>query len=445
MTTIVQDRYAEAKAHFQKLFDLQERRLNGHKSHPIHNIRTAAFERVSQLPFPTRRDEEWKYTSVNPILQLELQEGQEVKVDADTINAFLIPELDAHLMIFVNGIFQPQLSAELDKLPGGLTVMDLGTALQQDAYQEVIQRQLQEIIVDSDDAFRNLNAAFIRNGFFIHVAAGTVVDKPLYFLHLAAPGETPTMISPTKFVQLEDNSELSFIDAFFEMDGAAGTYFNNIVNGVSVGKNAHAHHYRIQQDGKQAFTLSNTDIDQDKDSTFSSYTVDLGAKWVRNNLNAKHLDSGITTNYYAAYFGKEQQHIDNHTFIDHAVPHCQSNELYKGILTDKSRGVFNGKVLVRKDAQKTNAFQQNSSLVLSDKAAMDTKPQLEIFADDVRCSHGATIGQLDEQSVFYLRSRGLSDNEARTMLQQAFIAEAVEPMKNEAVLNFAEKLILEKF
>jgi Fe-S cluster assembly protein SufD len=444
MTTTVQDRYAEVKDRFQQLFIAQEARLNGHKQYPLHDIRQKAIQALHEQPFPTRRDEDWKYTSVNPLLQIAYQEGTHVALNQDDIAPFLIPELDAHLLVFVNGILDAGLSDEM-VASGDLIIMDLGQALMNEQYAGEVQRQLDKLALSTGDPFRSLNAAFIRSGLYIHVAAGKAIEKPVYCLNLAAPGNTPMMVNQTRLLKAENNSEFTIIDAYFELPGAQGTYFENVANCFSVDSNAHVHHYRIQKEGKETFFLSNVDIDQERDSTYSSYVVDLGARWVRNNMNALHLGSGITTNYYGAYFGKEAQHIDNHTFIDHAVPHCQSNELYKGILTDKARGVFNGKVLVRRDAQKTNAFQQNSSLVLSDKAVMDSKPELEIYADDVRCSHGATIGQLDETSVFYLRSRGLSDAQARSILQQAFISEAIEPMKVEAVKAFAEQLILNKF
>jgi Fe-S cluster assembly protein SufD len=444
MSNIVQDRFAEVKERFHQLFEAQELRLNGMKDHPLHRYRKEAIKRLDELNFPTRRDEEWKYTSVNRVIQPEYREGSKVQLTKEEIAPFIIEGLDAHLLVFVNGIYDEALSyiGETEK---GLSIHDLGNALKSNNHSETVAKMLNKFLLESEDAFRSLNAAFIRHGLYIHVAANKAIEKPIYCLHLSAPGDQPTISNTTMLVNVEKGSEVSVITGHYELPGAAGTYFENVANFYQVAQNAHAHHYRLQQQGKEGFMISNVDVEQDRDSTFSSYVVDLGGRLIRNNMNALHLDSGITTNYYSTYFGKEDQHIDNHTFIDHAVPHCQSNELYKGILTDKARGVFNGKVMVRRDAQKTNAFQQNSSLVLSDKAQMDSKPQLEIYADDVRCSHGATIGQLDEKSVYYLRSRGLSDQEARRMLQQAFIGEVLETFKHEAVQAFAEQMIIDKF
>ena len=400
------------------------------------------MKRLEGLDFPTRRDEEWKYTSVNRLLQPAYQLEPAVEVTEAQLQPFLIEGLDAIRLVFINGAFREEFS-DIGKLPEGLTVMDLASALADSRYQEMVQRQLDSLMDGQENAFMVLNAAFARHGLFIHVAKNAVVEKPIYLIHLAAPGDTPTFSSYLNIAIAEQSSEAVFIEGLYELPGAEGAYFNNLVNRFRLKPNSHIHHYRLQQEGREGFLISNADIEQDGDSTFSSYAIDLGGRLVRNNLATTLNNSG--TNFYGAYFANGEQHIDNHTFIDHAMPHCVSNELYKGILTDKARGVFNGKVMVRRDAQKTNAFQQNSTLVLSDKAQMDSKPQLEIFADDVRCSHGATIGQLDESAVFYLRSRGLSDDQARAMLQQAFLEEVIEFMKMEPVRDFAEQLILKKF
>lgn len=444
MPTVVQDRYAEAKASFQQLFEAHHAQLNGHAGHPCHQFRKEAMQRLEGLDFPTRRDEEWKYTSVNRLLQPEYQLDTPAEVNTAQLKPFLIEEMDAIRLAFVNGAFREELS-DVGRLPEGLTVMGLAEALADDRYREMVKPQLDSLMDGQENIFMVLNAAFARHGLFIHVARNTVVEKPVYLIHLAAPGNVPTFSSYLNIILAEQSSEASFVEGLYELPGAEGTYFNNLVNRFRLKPNAHIHHYRLQQEGPEGFLISNADVEQDGGSTFSSYAVDLGGRLVRNNLATTLNNPGTGTNFYGAYFARGEQHIDNHTFIDHAMPHCQSNELYKGILDDKAHGVFNGKVLVRRDAQKTNAFQQNSSLVLSDKAQMDSKPQLEIFADDVRCSHGATIGQLDETAVFYLRSRGLPEAQARAMLQHAFLEEVLEFMKLEPVKHFAEQLIHKKF
>lgn len=442
-TTVAQDRYAAEKQKFQQLFE-QTEAANQQPAHPLDEYRQRAMALATKLDFPTRRWEEYKYTSVNRILQPDYEIGQLQEVDDATIARFMPEGMDAHLIVFVNGQYSEGLS-QRSALPAGMTVMLLRDAMDSNRFGGVVREHLDAILEEQEDIFVALNAAFSQHSLFLHSDKNVACDKPIYILHLSTNAETSILNSHMNIAVAETGSEFAYIEGQFEKPEAAGTYFNNIYNRVAVGANAHIHHYCLQQEGAEGFVINRVDAEQERDSQFSNYTIDLGGRIVRNNLNALHKGSNLTTNYYGVYFGKEQQHIDNHTFIDHAVPHCQSNELYKGIVTDSARGVFNGKVMVRKDAQKTNAFQQSSSLVLSNKAEMDSKPQLEIFADDVKCSHGATIGQLDESSVFYLRSRGLNDRQARAMLQHAFVAEVLEYFKHEQVRDFAEMLINKKF
>lgn len=442
-TAIVQDRYSEVKDRFRSLFNVFEHALNGHRDNQLHQFRKAGIQRLDEMEFPTRRDENWKYTSINPLLQLPLQDSYPVAVDAETINGLAVPGLDACRLVLVNGILQTELS-DLDKLPEGMTLLRLEEALEDAELQATVKEMLEASVQDGHNPFSALNVAFAKNGFFLKVAANAVVERPLHIMHLAAPTEGPVFINPLLLVTTGIHSEATVVETYQALEGADEAYFTNVLTRVSVGVNAHFHHYRIQRESETANLISNIEVYQQQDSTYSSYLVDVGGALVRNNLNTILKGQNTMTNYYGVYVAKGKQHIDNQTFLDHALPHCGSNELYKGILDDRGRGVFNGKVIVRQDAQKTNAFQQNSSLVLSKTAAMDTKPQLEIYADDVRCSHGATIGQLDEASVFYLRSRGIKEQQARQLLQQAFLLEVVENMPIDAVREYAEALIANK-
>lgn len=439
-TATLQDRYAEVKDRFRSLFNVFEGALNGHRDHQLHDLRKAGIARLDVMDFPTRRDENWKYTSINKVLQLSLQDSYSATVDADTINELAIPELDACRLVLVNGLLQTELS-DLDQIPEGMELLSLEQALEDDAVKTQARRMLDAAVNDDHNPFSALNVAFAKNGFLLKVQNNAVVERPVHILHVAAPTGDPVFINPLLLVVAGKHSEAAVVETYDVLPGANQAYFTNVLSRIEVGVNAHFHHYRIQNESTAATLISNIEVDQQQDSTYSSYLVDLGADLVRNNLNTILKGQNTMTNYYGVYLAKGNQHMDNQTFIDHAQPHCGSNELYKGILDDRGRGVFNGKVIVRQDAQKTNAFQQNSSLVLSKTAEMDTKPQLEIFADDVRCSHGATIGQLDEASVFYLRSRGLSDLQARQLLQQAFLFDVVENMPLEPVRAYAEKLI----
>lgn len=442
-TATLQDRYAEVKDRFRSLFNVFEGALNGHRDHQLHNYRKAGIQRLDTLDFPTRRDENWKYTSLNKVLQLPLQDSYQVDIDEKTIDKLAIPDLNACRLVLVNGILQADLS-DLEHLPEGMELLPLDKALEDESVQGQVKEMLEASLQDDHNPFAALNIAFTKNGFLLKVKAKAVVERPVHIIHLAAPTSGPVFINPLLLVITGAHSEASVVETYETMAGAEEASFTNVLGRVIVGANAHFHHYRIQNESAGATVVSNIEAYQEQDSTFSSYLVDVGADLVRNNLNTILRGQNTMTNYYGVYLAKDRQHIDNQTFIDHALPHCGSNELYKGILDDRGHGVFNGKVIVRQDAQKTNAFQQNSSLVLSKTAEMDTKPQLEIYADDVRCSHGATVGQLDESAVFYLRSRGLSDLQARHLLQQAFLFDVVENMRLEAVKAYAERLITDK-
>lgn len=442
-TASVQDRYTEVKDRFRSLFSIYEGTLNGHRGDQLHAFRKAGIQRLDVLDFPTRRDENWKYTSLNKVLQLPLQDSYQVNIDAATVADYAIPELDACRIVLVNGLLQEELSA-LEQLPAGVSLLSLQDALQDAAAKEQVTQMLEASVENDHNPFSALNVAFAKNGFVLKVAANAVVERPVHILHLAAPTIEPVFVNPLLMVIAGAHSEMSLVETFHSLPNAGQAYLTNILSRAVVGVNAHFHHYRIQDESTEATVVSNIDVEQKQDSTYSSYQIDLGGSVVRNNLSTVLHGQNTMTNYYGVYLAKGQQHIDNQTFIDHALPHCASNELYKGILDDRGRGVFNGKVIVRQDAQKTNAFQQNSSLVLSRTAEMDAKPQLEIFADDVRCSHGATIGQLDEGSVFYLRSRGIKEAEARQLLQQAFLMDVVDNMRLQAVAAYVETLIANK-
>ena len=429
---------------FLTLFGEFERSLNGQKENPAHQIRQKAIDRLKDLVFPTRRDEEYKYTSVTRIVTQDYDLNPSADIDPKTVDHFRVPNLEATTLVFVNGQYRDDLS-DSDAMPKGLRMQTIDEAMQDEALKPYVDDLLTSAAGEGQDPFVVMNAAFAKSGYFLHVPKNTVVEKPLHFLYINTEQEQPFLYSPQNMVVVESNAQATLIETFNSTAPGKAVYFGNLFNRMIVRENAHVHHYKIQRESLEAFQMNNTEVYQYQDSTYSNYTIDLGGRIVRNNLHTIHRGQNVTSNMYGSFYGRRDQHIDNHTFIDHAIPHCQSNELYKGILTDKARGVFNGKVMVRKDAQKTNAFQQNSSLVLSDKAVMDSKPQLEIFADDVKCSHGATIGQLDEDSVFYLRSRGLTDAKAREALQNAFLLEVLEFMPHEAMRNYAAAQINSKF
>lgn len=444
MISALQDTQSETMSHFQQLFGQNKQQLNGQANEPLAKWQRHAMEHLAKTPFPTRRNEDWKYTATTRVLAPAYENGSAIDLAKEAVKEANIVCLDAYELVFINGVFSAAHS-NIYGLPPELTLWPLKDALKDERFRPTIEAQLFQEEEQTPNAFEWLNMAFANEGYFIHLPKNVVIEKPIHFLYITETSTAPVMTHPQIVISLERSAELTIIEHYTGTTSASQPYFSNVTNRFQLGENANLKHYRIQDESVEAFHINNTRVRQERTSTYSGYLVDLGSRIVRNNLGAVLLDESTSTNFYGMYFGRGEQHIDNQTFIDHAYPHCESNELYKGIVNDKASAVFNGKVLVRQDAQKTNAYQQNSSLVLSPQAVVDSKPQLEIYADDVKCSHGATIGQLDENSVFYLRSRGLSDQQARALLQHAFLKEVLDFMPEEKIIHAAENLIAEKF
>jgi len=441
MSITLQDQDLHIKARFADQFAAE---TSEHAA--LAAFRQAGFDALQQVEFPTRSDEDWKYSGSPIGRMLEEQPFAPAfapTLDAAQVQAFFIPDLEVVRLVFVNGHLQPQWS-DMSDLPQGLTLRSMADALDDESHRTRIQSITEYEGGTAQNTFLPLNRSMATQGVYLHATRNAAIGKPVHCVYISTPTGTPHSSYPQHVVHAETGSELTLIESYHATDDAA-PYFTNAASWIYVAANAHVHHYRLQIEGGAALQVNSIQVRQAADSTYSAYTLDMGGRVVRNNLGTCHLGKNLETNYFGVYFGNAQQHIDNQTFIDHAQPHGQSNELYKGILTDYARGVFNGKVMVRQDAQKTNAYQQNSSLVLSNNAIMDAKPQLEIFADDVRCSHGATIGQLDEGSVFYLRSRGIPEAAARSLLQEAFLREAIEKMPHDPIKDWAFGKLAEKF
>jgi Fe-S cluster assembly protein SufD len=419
---------------FSFLFGQLEQRLNGQKSRQMHLIRKKALDYLYEVSFPSRKDENWKYTGVKQIVELDFQEPSLSvgKVDEGEIKG-------AETLQIVNGKLMNPFKGVLD-LGNGVQLFKIDEALEDGTFATTIQ-QFIDVILEEKQAFSLLNLAFSKNGLFLYVPKNAQATKLLHIQHITEECGVSFMVPTQIFGLVEQGGNASIIESFHHVGEENSSYFINGLNRFEIKANASLTHYKLQKESSKAYQVTNSGITQERDSIFTSHVIDAGGRMVRNNLNTELKGSGTETNYYGVYYATGDSHIDNQTFIDHAVPHCESNELYKGILDDHGVGVFNGKVLVRQDAQKTNAYQQNSSLVLSQTATMNAKPQLEIFADDVRCSHGATIGQLDEQSVFYLKSRGVPEPDARKLLQNAFLGEVIEKIENEVIKDYAESLI----
>ncbi|HMQ08823.1 MAG TPA: Fe-S cluster assembly protein SufD [Saprospiraceae bacterium] len=445
MTSNIIDIQSEARNRFIALYGTFESSLNGQKKHPFHQMRKMAAQNLEKLSFPTLRDENWKYTSLSRLLQPKYHLPQ--VADEKLVN---VPEFIANnsecILVCVNGEFQPGLS-KIENLEKGLTILPTPKALEDERFYPVFQDHFNAVSLHSHDIFSQLALAFSNGGIFIHVEINTRIEKPLHLINIYHTPEEALFTSPVLFTYVSRGASLNMVESHVGNPSANSQWesLHCCLNHLILKENASLGFFKIQELPENQYMVHNGRAEQWRDSVFTAFTLDTGGRMIRNNLSVLHKGQNATSNLYGINIGKGEQHTDNQTLIDHAIPHCQSNEWYKSILNDSARGVFNGKVLVQKDAQKTNAFQQNNTILLSEKARMDSKPQLEIFADDVRCSHGATIGQLDEEAIFYLRSRGLSKDDARNMLQLAFLEEIAGFITQNEVREFLLKRVRHQF
>lgn len=409
---------------FLSSFELFEKSLNGQSSSELHEVRKAALARFAELGFPTTRDEEWRFTNVAPIAKTQfgavLRSAVQDVGQAD-IDGFTFGGPDTSRLVFVDGHFSAHLS-RIGPLPDGAKVGSLAAALDTD--RTIVERYLTRNAPFVDNAFTALNTAFMYDGAFICVPDGGTTRDPIHLLFISTGGDASFVSHPRNLIVAGQNSQLSVVESYVNL--RTNVYFTNAVTEIVVGQGAIVEHDKLQNESGRAFHVGTMHVHQGGASTFTSNSVSIGGALVRNNVNAVLEAEGCECTLNGLSLATGSQHVDNHTLIDHAKPLCVSHELYKSILDGKARGVFNGKIYVRKDAQKTDAKQTNKTLLLSDDATIDTKPQLEIFADDVKCTHGATVGQLDEEQVFYLRSRGIPLESARDILTFAFASDVVK-------------------
>ena len=392
--------------------------LNGVSDH-VRTLRRdaiAAFERVG---LPTRKSEAWKYTPIERVLAREWPLADPgAAVTAADVDAARVPGLDAHLLVLVNGAFRPDLSS-VGALPDGVVVNGLGAALH--THRALVEAHL-GAYTRPTEVFSNLNTAFLRDGVFVFVPKGVALERPVCVLAFAVG--SGVLVQERVLVVAEEAAEGTVIERAVTLGD--GPVFANRLTEAAVGTHGHVRHYRIQDAGAATHEVTTTDAYQHAASTFSAYTVTLGGATVRNNLRILPDGEGCESHLRGLFVVDGTTHVDNATFVDHARPHCHSNEVYKGVLDGQAKGVFNGKILVRPDAQKTDAYQSSRAIVLSGGAEMYSKPELEIYADDVKCSHGAATGRLDETALFYLRARGLSPAQARALLLLAFARDVTD-------------------
>lgn len=434
--TITQDRLEER---FISAFDMHEgHTLNGTNA-ALQGLRREAIRRFDALGFPGPRNEAWKYTNIRATLKHEYRLMAAAEEDGIDIEPHLIPGLDAHLLVTVNGHYSEAYS-RIGELPEGVIVSSLGEAAGK--HQEIVNRYFGKAANDEAEAFIALNTAFVQDGVFVYVPKGVVLDKPIHVIGLLK-SDDDAFVQPRNLLVFEENSQATLLETGHAYGGKR--YFTNFVEEIFVGRHANIDYYKIQDEGDDASQVNGIYIHQDGESVFSVNTITFSGAVVRNNLTVTLDDEHIESHLLGLVIPTGKQHVDVHTLIDHAKPNCVSNELYKYVLDDESQGIFNGKVFVRQDAQQTNAYQQNKSILLSKSAKMNAKPELEIYADDVKCSHGATTGQLDAEALFYLMSRGMSRRQAQAMLLLAFARDVVESVRLEPLREWLDARLNERF
>lgn len=420
-------------------FRATEERLNGESRQPFHQLRREAISQFDRLGFPTIKHEEWKYSNVAGLVKELFEFNVPAQVTADDLVPLKIAQLEGNILYFVNGRYQPELSTVVSP-PDQLTILPLYDAVK--TLPDLIERYFARYANYADNAFTALNTAFAKDGIVIHVPNGKTVEQPIILRFISDARQQNVASQPRNLFVAGKNSEVKIAESFRTMGEAAS--FVNIVTEIVVMEDARVEYYKVQNESDKAYHIGTTQVHQRDRSHFYSCTVTLDGGFIRNNLNIELDGQHCEAFMYGMYFPNGRQHIDNHTLVDHKQPNSYSSELYKGILEDRSTGVFNGKIFVRQDAQKTNAYQSCKNVVLSSEASMNTKPQLEIYADDVKCSHGTTTGKLDEEALFYLRSRGIPRDEAMTLLMFAFAEDVIQNIKIDAIREYLEARIQAK-
>lgn len=387
----------------------------------VEELKRSARERFAALGFPTRKHEDWKYTNVAHIARTPFEPGSGRLTPPP--NADPLPGLDCFRVVFVNGRHRPDLSSSV-----GIDIRDLQSAPD----------HLARYAAFVNQPFVALNTASFEDGVFIQIPEGQILPKPVHMVFVSVGQRT--MSNPRTLVVAGAHAEAHILESYV----GEGEYFTNAVTELALGESAVINHYKLQCESAAASHIATVQAYQERSSVFTSHSISLGGALVRNDINSTLNGVGCECTLNGLYIASGEQHIDNHTALDHARPHCASREYYRGILSGRATGVFNGKIIVRKDAQKTDAIQSNKNLLLSEEASINTKPQLEIYADDVRCTHGATVGQLDAEAMFYLRSRGIPAGEARRLLITAFASDVLDHVRVESLRTEIERLVREK-
>lgn len=406
----------------------------------LHNIRTAAIQKFEDKGFPTRKEEAWKYTSLNALLKKDFTvfPKSENTIQFADVKKYFLHEIDTYKVVFIDGIFSSFLSSTTHE---GIDVCLMSSALNKPKYKMVIDTYFNQI-ANKDESLTCLNTAFASEGAYINIPKNKIADKPIEIMYFSTGTEAALLVQPRNLVIVGENAHVQIIERHQSLNENA--VLTNSVTEVFAQKRAIVDYYKIQNDLSHASLIDNTYVSQQKESHVHVNTFSFGGDITRNNLNFYHFGERIESHLNGITIISDKQHVDHYTLVHHAQPNCESFQDYKGIFGGNSAGVFNGKIYVEKEAQKTNAFQNSNNIVLSDKAAINAKPQLEIFADDVKCSHGCTIGQLDETAMFYLQSRGIPKKEAKALLMYAFSNNVIEGIKIPELKQRITKIIANK-
>ena len=406
----------------------------------VHEIRSEAISNFESKGFPTKKEEEWKYTSLKSVLNYDYSvfPKNNKSLEYKDVKSFFLHEIESYKLVFVDGAYSSFLS---DTTHEEADICLLSSAIKKPKYKMVIDRYF-GTVASKKDSITSLNTAFSNEGAFINIPKNTVLSKPIQIINFSTGVESEIMLQPRNLIVVGENSHVEIYERHQSLND--NVVLTNVVTEIIANKRAIINYYKVQNDKKSASLIDNTFVQQRQGSVVSVNTFSFGGKLTRNNLEFYQDGENINSNLNGITIIEDKQHVDHHTLVNHKYENCESHELYKGIFDDASTGVFNGKVIVNKEAQKTNAYQQNDNILISNKASINSKPQLEIFADDVKCSHGCTIGQIDENALFYMESRGIPKKEAKALLLFAFGNDVVEKIKIPALRKRITKLIAEK-
>ncbi|MGB5238144.1 MAG: Fe-S cluster assembly protein SufD [Flavobacteriaceae bacterium] len=408
--------------------------------HPVHDIRSEAIRNFEIKGFPNRKEEAWKYTSLGKLQKIDFSIFPK-KVNAleySDVKQYFLHEMDTYKIVFIDGIYSSYLS---ETTHDGVDICLMSAALTKPIYEPIIELYFNKA-AKGEDSLTSLNTAFSKEGAYIYIPKSKAPIKPIEIIHFATGKESSLMLQPRNLIIAEENAELQIIERHQSL--TSNDVLTNAVTEIFAAKNSIVDYYKVQNDSSNASLIDNTYISQKQGSAVHVHTFSFGGNITRNNLNFYQDGERIDSTLKGVTILNNKQHVDHHTLVHHQQPNCESHQDYKGIYADKATGVFNGKIIVDEVAQKTNAFQQNNNILISDDATINTKPQLEIFADDVKCSHGCTIGQLDEEALFYLRARGIPRKEAQALLMYAFANNVLESVRIPELKLRINKLIAEK-